>query len=214
MTTTTEGLLTKYASLFEKATTHRLTKELCQGTLPDRVLFVYLAQDLQFFEEGLRLMCKIASLAPASQSLITLAKKIGFFASDENSYFQDTLKLLKPKMDEDSIRWMNHRIPKVESYVRELVAMTREHNWQYTQLITYLWCAEIVYWQWAHHLPRSSNLHWKHQTWIDLHDGQHFEEWCDFLRDEVNRFPLREVESTFEKILKLEYDFFEGCYNA
>ncbi|GAV54415.1 hypothetical protein ZYGR_0AL01470 [Zygosaccharomyces rouxii] len=214
MKTTTDGLLAKYADLFEKATTHQLTKELCQGTLADRRLFIYLAQDLQFFEEGLRLMCKIASLAPAPESLLTLARKIGFFASDENGYFRDALKLLEPQVDESSTHWVSNRLPQVESYVGQLIAMTRDQKWQYAQLITYLWCAEIVYWQWAHYLPRSSNLHWKHQTWIDLHDGQHFQEWCDFLRDEVNQFPLEEVESTFEKFLKLEYGFFESCYNA
>lgn len=212
--TTTDSLLAKYADLFQKTTTHQLTKELCQGTLADRTLFIYLAQDLQFFEEGLRLMCKISSLAPAPESLLVLARKIGFFASDENGYFRDALKLLEPQVDETSMHWLKNRLPQVESYVGQLISMTRESNWKYPQLITYLWCAEIVYWKWAHHLPKSSNLHWKYQTWIDLHDGQHFQEWCDFLRDEVNQFPLKEVEPTFEKFLKLEYEFFESCYNA
>lgn len=215
MTSTTDQLLSKYHALFEKATTHALTKELCLGTLADRTLFIYLAQDLQFFEEGLRLICKIASLAPRAHSLIVLAQKIGFFASDENGYFRDTLKLLTPTVGEkDAEHWQHHRLNQVEIYVGQLVSMTRETSFTYAQLITYLWCAEIVYWQWAHHLPKAPQLQPKHQTWIDLHDGTHFQTWCEFLKAEVDQFPLEEVEQTFANFLQLEYDFFQACYTA
>lgn len=215
MTSTTDQLLSKYHSLFEKATTHKLTKELCLGNLADRTLFIYLAQDLQFFEEGLRLICKITSLAPTTHSLIVLAQKIGFFASDENSYFRDVLKLLTPTVGEpEADRWQHNRLPQVEEYVGQLVGMTQDTSLSYAQLITYLWCAEIVYWQWAHNLPKAPKLQPKHQTWIDLHDGDHFHSWCEFLKAEVDRYPLEEVEKTFEKFLKLEYGFFEACYTA
>lgn len=215
MTTTSDALLVKYGQLFKRATTHPLTEKLCQGTLENRTLFIYLAQDLQFFEEGLRLICKISSLAPTSHTLVTLAQKVGFFASAENTYFRDALELLQSSVDrKDSTYYLENRLPQVGSYVDQLIAMTREPSYQYSQLITYLWCAEMVYWQWAHNLPRASNLHWKYQTWIDLHDGKHFEEWCNFLRDEVDRYSLAQVESTFEKFLRLEHDFFESCYKA
>lgn len=98
MVSTTDALLSKYDKEFKKATEHPLTKELCQGTLKDATLYAYLAQDLQFFEQGLRLLCKLTALAPTAESLITLAKKIGFFANSENNYFQDALELLAPSI--------------------------------------------------------------------------------------------------------------------
>lgn len=215
MVTTTDSLLAKYQETFQKATEHQLTRELCLGTLQDAKLYTYLAQDLQFFETGLRLICKVTSLAPSVDSLIVLAKKIGFFANDENTYFRDALDLLKPAVDGSRREFLaSEQIGSIRNYVGFLVEMTRDQNYSYAQLVTYLWCAEEVYWKWAHDLPRAGNLHWKYQTWIDLHDGEHFQVWCEFLRNEVNRYSLEEVESVFQKTLQLEFEFFEECYNA
>ncbi|QLQ82558.1 hypothetical protein HG537_0H03210 [Torulaspora globosa] len=215
MMSTTDCLLVKYQDVFKKATEHELTKELCQGTLKDSILYTYLAQDLQFFETGLKLICKVTSLAPSVDSLITLAKKIGFFANDENTYFHDALELLKPAVEESRREFLGkEQIGSIKKYVGFLAEMTEDASYTYGQLVTYLWCAEEVYWKWAHDLPRAENLHWKYQTWIDLHDGEHFQVWCEFLKNEVDKYSLEEVETVFQKTLQLEYEFFEECYNA
>lgn len=215
MVTTTEALLAKYQNTFKEATEHQLTKELCLGTLKDSTLYTYLAQDLQFFETGLRLICKVTSLAPTNDSLITLAKKVGFFASDENSYFHDALELLEPSVDAARREFLlKEQIGSIKNYVGFLIEMTNDTSYTYAQLVTYLWCAEEVYWKWAHDLPRAKGLHWKYQTWIDLHDGEHFQVWCEFLRKEVDRYSLEEVESVFHKTLQLEVEFFNESYNA
>ena len=139
MTTTTQKLLTKYQDIYKKATEHNLTNELCQGTLSDRTLYAYLAQDVQFFETGLKLICKITSMAPETDSLITLAKKIGFFANDENTYFRDCLELLAPSLStEDREKFDNKLIPGVDSYVQYLEELTND-DFTYAELITYLW---------------------------------------------------------------------------
>lgn len=214
---TTSQLIAKHQDIYKKATEHQFTKELCQGTLSDKRLFVYLTQDLNFFEVGLRLICKITSLAPDTHSLITLAKKIGFFANDENTYFHDCLTLLKGNLsDEDIIKHGDkmQSLPGIKPYVGFLKEMTDSTIFTYAQLITYLWIWEDIYLKWAHDLPRNENLHWKYQTWIDLHDGEHFIEWVSFLKEEVDKFSVDEVEDIFVKIVKYEYDFFESCYNA
>lgn len=215
MTTTTETLLSKYSEDFKRATEHQLTKELCQGTLKDATLYAYLAQDLQFFEQGLRLMCKTTALAPTADSLITLAKKIGFFASSENNYFQDALELLAPSVDEAKREHLKtEQVGRIKNYVNFLTEMTNDHSYTYAQLVTYLWCAEEVYWKWAHDLPRAANLHWKYQTWIDLHDGEHFQVWCEFLKKEVDRYTVEEVEESFVKTVRSEFEFFDESYRA
>lgn len=214
---TTSQLIAKYQDIYKNATEHQFTKDLCQGILSDKRLFVYLTQDLNFFEVGLRLICKITSLAPDTHPLITLAKKIGFFANDENTYFQNCLVLLKKNLsDEDIIKYgdKTRSLPGVKPYVDFLKEMIDSTRFTYAQLITYLWVCEVIYLKWAHDLPRNENLHWKYQTWIDLHDGVHFIEWVDFLRKEVDKFSIAEVEDMFVKIVKYEYDFFESCYNV
>ncbi|QLG71353.1 hypothetical protein HG535_0B03930 [Zygotorulaspora mrakii] len=215
MQSTTDVLLAKNEALFKKATEHNLTKELCQGTLKDRTLYIYLAQDVQFFETGLRLLCKLTSLAPSTFSLITLAKKIGFFASDENTYFENALKLLGGSVAEEQREaFKAQKIGDIKSYVDFLEEMTNSTKYTYAELVTYLWVAEQVYWTWARDSPRKENLHWKYQTWIDLHDGEHFQVWCEFLRDEVNKYSVAEVEEMFKKVLQMEYEFFETSYSA
>lgn len=215
MQSTTDVLLAKNEALFKKATEHNLTKELCQGTLKDRTLYIYLAQDVQFFETGLRLLCKLTSLAPSTFSLITLAKKIGFFASDENTYFENALKLLGGSVAEEQREaFKAQKIGDIKSYVDFLEEMTNSTKYTYAELVTYLWVAEQVYWTWARDSPRKENLHRKYQTWIDLHDGEHFQVWCEFLRDEVNKYSVAEVEEMFKKVLQMEYEFFETSYSA
>lgn len=216
MNSTTETLVAKYKDLFQKTTEHPLTRELCLGTLPDRILYVYLAQDLQYFESGVRGMCNTASMAPDTHSLIKLAQQIGFFANDENTYFHECLNEIKSSVAPDEQEYyLNHYLPEVKVYMDLLLEKRRNRQkYQYPQLITAMWIAELVYWKWAHDLPRNPNLHWKHQQWIDLHDGEKFETWLDFLRKEVDKLKAEDVEEMFKKTLEMEYDFFQSCYTA
>ncbi|CAB4254681.1 similar to Saccharomyces cerevisiae YCR020C PET18 Protein of unknown function, has weak similarity to proteins involved in thiamin metabolism [Maudiozyma barnettii] len=213
---TTQALLSKYASLYKETTQHQLTNELCQGTLNDRTLYVYLAQDLIFFETSLRLICKATSLAPESSSLLTLAKKIGFFANDENTYFRDCLKYLEPAVPSENERqkFLGIMLPGVDKYIKFINESVVDTSMTYAQYITIIWACEQIYLSWAHDSPKKENLHWKYQTWIDLHDGEHFISWCDFLEAEVNKFSIEEVEKQFTTVLQHEYNFFDNCYKA
>ncbi|CCK69576.1 Pet18p KNAG_0C04750 [Huiozyma naganishii CBS 8797] len=215
MTCTTDELISRHPDLYKSATEHELTKQLCQGTLSDRQLFVYLAQDVQFFEESLRLICKITSLAPELDPLITLAKKIGFFASDENTYFRDVLELLAPSVTPaEKTKFETEKLNRIAPYVNFMSEMLKSTTTSYAEYITFLWVLEDVYLKWAHDLPRKEGLHWKYQTWIDLHDGQHFIEWVDFLKSEVNKFPVDTVEKMFVKCVNFEFEFFDGCFEV
>ncbi|CAI4056620.1 hypothetical protein SKDZ_03G0830 [Saccharomyces kudriavzevii ZP591] len=215
MSSTTDKLIQKHASLFKKATEHKFTNELCSGTLKDRSLYIYLTQDLLFFETSLRLICKTTSLAPTTHALITLAKKIGFFSNDENSYFHDCLELLAPSLTEAERAKFDHKaIPAVDTFLKLIEDLTKDNSVSWASLITDLWISEEAYWTWARDTPRAPGLHWKYQKWIDLHDGEHFQTWCEFLKAEVDKFSVEEVEGIFVKVLQLEVDFFDSCYNA
>ncbi|CCH63054.1 hypothetical protein TBLA_0J00540 [Henningerozyma blattae CBS 6284] len=212
---TTEQLLAKHAKLFTKATEHELTKQLCLGTLTDRALYIYLAQDLQFFEAGMRNMCRTIFLSPDVKRLLILARQLGFLSNDENTYFHDCLQLLKPAMTENEIEFYNNNeLDSVKKYIEYIKMLTYDESIDYPQLITSAWIAEHIYFQWAHFLPKADNLHWKYQKWIDLHDGEHFIEWCNFLRAEVDNYTIEKVEKTFVEVTQLEYEFFESCFNA
>lgn len=207
-----DKLIETHRELLDKATNHKLTKELCSGTLADRTLYIYLAQDLQFFQSGLRLLTKTTSLAPDTHSLITLAKKIGFFANDENSYFHDCLAEINSSLSEkEQAHYKTSHLAQVDRYIDYLEDMASKET-SYAKLITSVYCMELVYIEWPKNTPNAADLHWKYQTWIDLHAGQHFEEWCEFLKQEVDKCNYQEVSETFATVLKLEYDFFDACY--
>ncbi|QLG70789.1 hypothetical protein HG535_0A07310 [Zygotorulaspora mrakii] len=216
MVSTTDSLVLKYKDLFRKTTQHPLTNELCLGTLPDRILYVYLAQDLQFFESGLRGMCNAASMTPDTNSLLTLSKQIGHFANAENDYFHECLSEIKSSVtDEEQKYYSTQYLPEVKVYMDFLIEKRSDRKkYAYPQLVAAMWIAELVYWTWAHDSPRAKGLHWKYQTWIDLHDGEKFETWLRFLKEEVDKLKAADIEDMFKKTLELEYDFFQSCYTA
>lgn len=213
MSTFSQYLLDKYSDIFTKATTHSFTTELCKGTLPDDKLLLYLIQDLKFFQVGIRLTCKLASLCDSDPEQITLAKQIGFFANDENDYFQICIKQLSEhtKIDQSIL------LPQVETYVAYLRNLLVSNNYSYKQLVTAHYLMEEVYLKWADDaidqgiIP--ANIEWKHKEWIDLHSGEGFSTWVKFLKDEVDRVGDETCEQIFVDMCKLEFEFFDACYN-
>ncbi|KAI5967221.1 hypothetical protein KGF57_000436 [Candida theae] len=223
-----QQLIDKNKDEYNRATRHPLTNELCSGTLSDSKLFVYLTQDLQFFNYSLNLLGKTLALCDEPEASVRLAKQIGFLAEDENTYFADTLKELESsdlssvvKMKKESIV-----LPEVTQYIDYLKYLINDST-SYSELITFCYVMEKVYLEWVEHNQQANNiakgLPKKFQTWIDLHSGDHFIEWVQFLSNEVERRLELEAkdddkytkiyESTFIKSLKLESDFFEACYS-
>ncbi|CCH41593.1 Seed maturation protein PM36 [Wickerhamomyces ciferrii] len=207
-----DQLLNKYQNLFTKATTHQFTTELCQGTLPDNKLLLYLIQDLKFFQVGIRLTCKLASLCDDDESQIKLAKQIGFFANNENDYFQICIKDLSSKVALDQ----SILLPQVETYVAYLKNLLKSNNYSYGQLVTAHYLMEEVYLKWANDAIENntipSDIEWKHKEWIDLHSGEGFSNWVKFLKDEVDRVGDETCEQIFVDMCKLEFEFFDACY--
>ncbi|QEU60118.1 Pet18 [Kluyveromyces lactis] len=206
---TTERLINANRDLLQSVTNHILPKELCNGTLSDDVLYIYCAQDKKFFILALRLLAFYSSRAPSEEALLRLCKQVGFLAGEENDYFDQCLQLT----ERDPLkRFKTQVLPKVQKYLDFLEKMPASVD--YGQWVTHMWCAEYVYWKWAHHLPRSDKLEWKHKEWIKLHDGDHFEEWCNFLAGEVDKLQYEDVSRIFVTTLELEKDFFDSCLEA
>lgn len=223
-----QQLIDKNKEEYNRATRHPLTNELCQGTLSDSRLYVYLTQDLKFFNYSLNLLGKTLALCDDPNSSVRLAKQIGFLAEDENMYFADTLNELESQ-DLSSVSKMRNEsiiLPQVTQYIEYLKYLINDSS-SYSELITFCFVMEKVYLEWVQYNQENNNiaknLPKKFQTWIDLHSGDHFIKWVQFLNNEVERCLKLEAgedenstkiyESTFVKSLKLESDFFEACYS-
>ncbi|EGW33796.1 uncharacterized protein SPAPADRAFT_54081 [Spathaspora passalidarum NRRL Y-27907] len=223
-----EKLLRKYADLYTESTTHPLTNELCNGTLSDHRLFTYLTQDLKFFQIGLNLFGNTLAYCDDPQAAIVLGKQIGFLSNDENDYFfkslsqikEENLQLLQEKVG-DMLGDNPVTLPEVEKYLDLLKYMTYQSK-SYVELITFTYVMEKVYLGWADYNIDNGlvkqGLEFKHQEWIDLHSGEAFTKWVEFLKQEVDRVVKTEqdekvCEEMFVKALKQEISFFDGCYN-
>lgn len=220
-----DKLLQKYQDKVQKSSSHPLTNELCNGTLPDYKLYTYLVQDLKFFQLGLQMLGSSLSHCDNAESSIVLAKQIGFFANDENTYFQRCLAQLRAEAQDQ----IHHHVPAMEKefaptlpqvlqYLQFIAHLTHDAL-SYGEIITCVYVMEVVYLIWAELHSNSKDtvaLEYKHQEWVDLHRGPAFSAWVQFLAGEVNRAAgtnLQEkMEQIFEKTLDHEIAFFDACY--
>lgn len=214
----------KYSGKFLEVVSHPFTSELCQGTLPDHKLYTYLVQDLKFFQDCLKVLGTALTYCDDKEASIVIGKQIGFFCHDENTYFQTCLKQLEtasiselqthvPSMLEKPCP----ELPQVQRYLRKLADLAINCN-EYSEIITYMYVMEKSYLGWVqYNEPMMAKLEYKHQEWIDLHSGDAFSKWVDFLGSEVERVAIDErvkksMCEAFECAVQLEIDFFEACY--
>lgn len=219
-----EELHEKYSAKFHEVVSHPFTTELCQGTLPDYKLYTYLVQDLKFFQDSLKVLGTTLAYCDDPVASIVIGKQVGFLAHDENTYFQTCLK----QLETDSLEELREHapsmlakpsptLPQVQKYLgvlRELAFNCTE----YAKIITYMYVMEKSYLGWVqYNEPTMGRLEYKHQEWVDLHNGPAFCKWVDFLASEVNRVAAdasaRELmREAFQCAVQLEIDFFEACY--
>ncbi|CAH6722305.1 protein Pet18p [[Candida] jaroonii] len=212
--TITDDLFEEFNHLYLPSINHQLTKELCRGTLSDSRLFTYLVQDLKYFDIGLNLFAKTMTLCDNMKSKIVLGKQIGFIANDENDYFEKAIEELKLTVN-DTIQ--DKVLPEVDQYLKYMTYLIEDSK-SYPELVTALYFMEQVYLGWADLNMASvpEDLEYKYKEWIDLHSGEDFTKWTNFLRSEVDRVgskDLKGVKSATEKVLTLELQFFDSCYN-
>lgn len=212
---TSETLMAKYKDLIYRTATHPLPQELCTGKLPGRVLFIYLAQDLQFFQAALRLSCRATSLAP-NECLIKRAQHIGMFAHDEHPFFHECEKLLAKDVNtEERTFYTQHELNGTHQFIMYMQRMLSSEHTSYAQFVAFGFASELIYLLWPQLNKRSYvNLDWMSRRWIELHEGPEFEDWCEFFKQEFDKCQCHEVEQVFADVLKMEFDFFECCYNA
>lgn len=216
---TTKQLQQKYSHIVDKATKHPFTVELCDGSLADEKLYVYLLQDYSYFKITLKLLAKALERCDYFPSCLVLGKQIGEFCGAENNYFDTCIRELGADHSVKSkVKKMHENtfplpaVQKYNDYVQNLVSNAE----LYAQVVTSIFTMEFVYLKWASDTPIKPGLSYKHQEWINLHTGKEFETWVGFLEHEVSRVSHGNesvIEETFVDVLNLEFDFFSDCYS-
>ncbi|WPK25951.1 hypothetical protein PUMCH_003290 [Australozyma saopauloensis] len=221
-----EQLLERFNEKFQASVSHPLTNELCDGTLPDHILYTYLVQDLKFVEIGLRFFGNALARCEVPAASVTLGKQIGFISNFEYSYFVNCMNQLREESGEQLNRYVPlmlketpPALPAVQKYLDVLHYLACDSR-SYEELITFLYVLEKCYLGWVVHNTKTkdlSRLQYKHKEWVDLHYGPDFEAWVEFLRGELERVAAisedtEKIAHWFEKTIDLEIEFFDACY--
>ena len=193
------------------AVNHRFVQELFEGTMDDQVLIKYLIQDYHFFDAFLSMLGACVAHADTLGAKLRFAKQLGFLEADEDGYFQKAFKELGVA-EKEYLEVMLHPVTKE---FQKLMYSAVDSS-EYTQLLVMLVIAEGLYLDWGSKelaLPEK----YVHLEWIHLHRGEFFEEWVQFLVDELNRVgkgreDLTELQQRWNQAVSLELAFFDIGY--
>lgn len=197
---------------WQAAINHRFVKELFEGRIEDNVLKTYLIQDYHFFDAFLSMLGACVAHADKLDAKLRFAKQLGFLEADEDGYFQKAFQELGVK-EKDYLHVTLH--PVTRDFQKLMYSAVDSSD--YAQLLVMLVIAEGLYLDWgSKDLPLPKR--YVHQEWINLHKGPLFEEWVQFLVDELNRVAGNradhtELQKRWNQAVSLELAFFDLGYN-
>ncbi|OXN01032.1 TENA/THI-4 family protein [Bifidobacterium vansinderenii] len=212
-TTTYERLRALVHDDWEAAVTHRFVRELVDETIDPDVLRDYLIQDYQFSEDFLSLLGQVLASADTMKAKVRYAAQLGFIAADEDTYFQD--RFAQYGVSEDQI--LHPELAPASLGFKKLYTDTIETR-SYKDGLAVLVVAESLYLDWAERATdhgRKLPVKPEHRGWVDVHRGEFFSEWVDFLIAELNRVASAddpELQERFRTAVKYERGFFDDAY--
>ena len=195
------------------AVNHRFVQELFEGTMDDQVLIKYLIQDYHFFDAFLSMLGACVAHADTLEAKLRFAKQLGFLEADEDGYFQKAFKELGVAEKE----YLGVTLHPVTKEFQKLMYSAVDSS-DYAQLLVMLVIAEGLYLDWgSKEFPLPER--YVHLEWIHLHRGEFFEEWVQFLVDELNRVckdtvTVSALQERWNRAVVLELAFFEIGYEG
>ncbi|MDQ0223372.1 TenA family protein [Streptococcus moroccensis] len=198
---------------WQNAVNHQFVTELFEGTLADSVLKTYLIQDYHFFDAFLSMLGACVAHADRLEAKLRFAKQLGFLEADEDGYFLKAFKELEvPEKD-----YLHAKLYPVTKDFQDLMYSAVTSS-DYAHLLVMLVIAEGLYLDWG-----SKDLtlpgRYVHLEWVNLHRGPFFEEWVQFLVDELNRVckdkeDVTALQERWNHAVALELAFFDLGYDC
>ena len=196
---------------WQAAVNHRFVQELFEGTMKDEVLTKYLIY--HFFDAFLSMLGACVAHADTLEAKLRFAKQLGFLEADEDGYFQKAFKELGVAENE----YLEVTLHTVTKEFQQLMYSVVDSS-DYAQLLVMLVIAEGLYLDWgSKELPLPEK--YVHLEWIYLLRGEFFEEWVQFLVDELNRVckdkeTVSVLQERWNRAVALELAFFEIGYEG
>lgn len=177
----------------------------------------YLIQDYQFFDSFLSMLGACVAHADEVGPRLRFAKQLGFLEADEDSYFLTSFAEVGVPTSEYVDPQLTGPTAGFRDLMDDAVASA-----SYPQLLVVLVIAEWLYLDWG---EREESLPQRrvHTGWIELHRGEAFRGWVQFLVDELERvFPTADdaesaevrdrLELIWSRAVDLELAFFDESY--
>ncbi|GAA0037392.1 MULTISPECIES: TenA family protein [Brevibacterium] len=198
---------------------HRFVEELFAGTVPDEVMATYLIQDYQFFEDFLAMLGACVAHADRIEAKLRFARQLGFLEADEDSYFVRAFAEVRVSPEDYADPVLLAPTAGFRDVMKGAVASA-----SYPDLLVVLVIAEWLYLDWGE-LERDMPTRDVHVGWIELHRGEDFAAWVQFLVDELERVVPRgddaEAVATRDRLtalwgraVGLERAFFDEAYRS
>ena len=208
-----DTLKTRYAKDWRRAVNHRFVNELVSDRLDDKTLRGYLIQDWQFSYDFYSLMGEAIATADTMSAKVRLGQQLGFIANDENSYFHERFSQFNVSEEE----LLSPELTPASAGFRKLYRQTVDAHSD-AQALAVLVVAESMYLDWAEErTAHGTSMPEKAQNvgWVEVHRGEDFTEWVDFLIEEFNRVADPEnddVADCFANAVHYELGFFDDAY--
>lgn len=206
------------------AVDHRFVRELFAGSIEDAVMRAYLVQDYQFFESFLSMLGACVAHADELDARLRFARQLGMLVADEDTYFNDSFA----ELGVGPADYLHPELAAPTAGFRDLMDAAVDSA-SYPQLLVVLVVAEWLYLDWAESREETPQRP-VHRGWIDLHRGDAFREWVQFLVDELERVAsrtsdvqteiaaqsgtgaVRTLGDTWRQAVGLELAFFDEVY--
>jgi len=195
------------------AVDHRFVRELGDGRIDD-AFRRYLVQDYAVVGELTRLVGYAAGQAPTVDARVELAGFLEVLGTDEDDYFARSF-------DELGVPEGDRTDPEHHPTTRAFVDLLGRaaHEGGYAESLAVLLPVEWVYADWAASVDPPEPFYLR--EWVELHDGEGFHAFVDWLRGEfddacadVSSRRAERVTDLFERAVELEVAFFDAAYDS
>ncbi|MEO1115135.1 MAG: TenA family protein [Pseudomonadota bacterium] len=213
----TDWLALRAEPFWSAATDHAFTHAIGDGTMPDDAYVRYLIEDYTFITDLASTLGYLVAKAPAMQAKSRLSAFLALLTSEENDYFLRSFQALGVPQETYARAAQG---PVTRAFADLLLKSSG--NGTYAEGLTCLLCAEWCYLTWGvreARKPRPPQFYLA--EWIDLHAVAGFEDFVNWIRQELDRIgpslshEMQErLADLFRQMSALERDFFETAWTG
>lgn len=210
-----DWLVSRAGPSWAAATDHPFTKAIGDDAMPRQAYVRYLIEDYTFITDLASTLGYLVAKAPTMRSKARLSAFLALLTSEENDYFERSFAALDVSKD---VYQAAAQGPVTRQFSDLLLHASGKGT--YAEGLACLLCAEWVYLTWGRReAQKPKPTHFYLAEWIHLHAVPGFQDFVDWLREEMdvvgigeNAAMQEQIAGHFEKMCRLEVAFFDAAW--